>query len=435
MSDSTFLTTAQALRSGQLDPVQYITELCDRIDTIDPRIHAFLPEAGRRTRLQSEARGLVQRYPDPATRPPLFGIPVGVKDIFSVDGFTTKAGSQLPPALFAGPEAASVTALRNAGALIAGKTVTTEFAFAEPGPTRNPVNPQHTPGGSSSGSAAAVATGLSLLTLGTQTIGSVIRPAAFCGVVGFKPSYDRILSQGLVYFSASVDTIGYFTPDVAGARAAASVLCQDWRSSPPHLEATRLPVIGVPKGPYLEQASPEALAAFEQQLDRLAAAGYVIKRVPAFSTITAINHRHRRLVFAEVAEVHRDWFPKYGPLYRPRTVDAIVQGQGVSAAEYVQAKAGCLELRDELEQQMAAHGIDLWASPPAVGPAPEGIDSTGDPIMNLPWTHAGMPAVSLPAGFAANGLPLGLQLATRFNMDEYLLAWAEPMEAVLRQRA
>ncbi|MGE5654067.1 MAG: amidase [Bacillota bacterium] len=434
MTNSTFSTVAAALRSGQLDLEQYISALCDRIDRIDPQLQAFLPEGGRRMRLLNEAGELKKRYPDPATRPLLFGIPVGVKDIFSVDGFPTKAGSQLPSELFTAPEAASVTALRNAGALIVGKTVSTEFAFAEPGPTRNPVNPDHTPGGSSSGSAAAVAAELSLLTLGTQTIGSVIRPAAFCGVVGVKPSYDRIMTQGLVYFSVSVDTVGYFTPDVAGARAAASIICSNWRSNPPHLDANRLPVIGVPEGPYLQQASPEALTAFEGQLSRLVAAGYTVKRVPALQEIEAINHRHRRLVFAEVAEVHHDWFPKYRSLYRPRTVDAIVQGQSVGREELVQAKASCLKLRAELEQQMAAGGIDLWACPPAVGPAPEGLDSTGDPIMNLPWTHAGMPAVSLPAGLAQNGLPLGLQLIACFNMDEYLLTWAEPMETVLRPR-
>jgi len=156
---------------------------------------------------------------------------VGIKDIFHVDGFVTRAGTRVPPERFAGPEAASVALLREAGALIAGKTVTTEFAYFEPGPTRNPHNPAHTPGGSSSGSAAAVAAGLCQLALGTQTIGSVIRPAAFCGVVGFKPSFGRIPTSGLVYFSRTIDHVGLFTQDLDGMELAASVLCRDWQPS------------------------------------------------------------------------------------------------------------------------------------------------------------------------------------------------------------
>src|SRR5690606_13419755 len=144
------------------------------------------------------------RVPARKRYPPLYGALVGVKDVFHVDGFVTRAGSKLPPELFAGPEAVCVKRLREAGALIAGKTVTTEFAFFEPGPTRNPHNVAHTPGGSSSGSAAAVAAGMCNLALGTQTIGSVIRPAAYCGIIGFKPSLNRIPTEGLVYFSRTI---------------------------------------------------------------------------------------------------------------------------------------------------------------------------------------------------------------------------------------
>ena len=169
---------------------------------------------------------------------------MGVKDIIRVDGFPTRAGSRLPPHLFAGPQAACVTALRRAGALVLGKTVTTEFAGFEPGPTANPHRPGHTPGGSSSGSAAAVAAGYCPLALGTQTIGSVIRPAAFCGIVGFKPSLGRIATAGLVDFSPAVDTVGIFTQDLAGMGSVAAVLCGEWRR---RTEADK-PVLGVPLG-------------------------------------------------------------------------------------------------------------------------------------------------------------------------------------------
>src|SRR5207302_6667607 len=204
--------TAHALRSNQLDLLAFIEDTCKRIDALEPHIHALLPEAGRRARLIGEAKALQERFPDPSTRPALYGIPFGVKDLFNVDGFPTHAGSQLPAHLFAGPEAASVSALLTTGAIILGKTVSTEFAWLEPGPTRNPCNLAHTPGGSSSGSAAAVAAGFCPLALGTQTVGSVIRPAAFCGVCGFKFSYGRVSTDGVIPYAPSLDHVGFFVP-------------------------------------------------------------------------------------------------------------------------------------------------------------------------------------------------------------------------------
>src|SRR5947209_3973031 len=223
------VATATALRSGQLDLLACVDQVCQRIDAHEPHIQALVPEPDRRSRLLSEATALQKRFPDPQSRPPLYGILLGVKDIFSVDGFPTHAGSQLPPELFEGREASCVTRLREAGVLLLGKTISTEFAYFEPGPTRNPHNLKHTPGGSSSGSAAAVAAGFCPLALGTQTIGSVVRPAAFCGVVGFKASYGRIATDGLISCAASLDTIGFFTQDVAGIALVAPLLCNDWQ--------------------------------------------------------------------------------------------------------------------------------------------------------------------------------------------------------------
>lgn len=423
--------TAAALRTGELDLFAYITEMCHRVDAIEPRVEALLPEAVRHVRLQREARRLRARFPNPADRPPLYGVLVGVKDIFRVDGFLTRAGSQLPPTALAGPEATCVTALRDAGALILGKTVTTEFAYFEPGPTRNPHNLSHTPGGSSSGSAAAVAAGLCPLALGTQTIGSVIRPAAFCGIVGFKPSYGRIPLDGLILFSESADHIGLFTQDVAGMELAASVVCLNWQPLPTSHHASRRPVLGVPEGPYLTQASPEALSAFEIQLAQLEQAGYVVRTVGMFEEIELINRRHRRMIAAEMAQVHAEWFRQYESLYRPRTAEIIRDGQTVSAEELAAARAGRGLLRDELHARMRHAGIDLWVSPAAPGPAPEGIHATGDPVMNLPWTYAGLPAITLPAGRAENGLPLGLQCVAPYMADEQLLSWAVPIAEVL----
>ena len=385
--------TVDDLRTGAVDLLDHVNNACDRVDNVDTQVEALLPEPERRTRLLTEAADLQAKYPDPPQRPPLFGALIGVKDIFHVDGFVTRAGSSIPPELFAGAEAICVQQLRAAGALILGKTVTTEFAYFEPGPTRNPHNLAHTPGGSSSGSAAAAAAGLCQLTLGTQTIGSVIRPAAFCGVVGFKPTYDRIATPGLDYFSQTVDHVGLFTQDIAGMALAASVLCANWQhQSVPDTP----PVLGVPDGPYLQQAESAALAQFEARLAQLQVAGCTIHRVPTLDNIVELNQLHRRLTCAEFAQEHRALYAKHADLYRPRTAEIIEIGQTVDDAELADARANCARLRDELEAQMSNAGIDLWVCPPAPGPAPHGIHATGDPSMNLPWTHAGMPAITIP---------------------------------------
>jgi Asp-tRNA(Asn)/Glu-tRNA(Gln) amidotransferase A subunit family amidase len=419
--------TIAGLRSGQHDLLAYIGAVCDRIDTLEPHIQALLPEPRRRERLLAEAANLQQRFPDPSQRPPLYGALVGVKDIFRTDGFPTQAGSQLPPTLFVGPQASSVTKFHEAGALVLSKTVTEEFAFFEAGPTRNPHHLNHTPGGSSSGSAAAVAAGFCSLALGTQTGGSIIRPAAFCGIVGFKPTYGRIATDGVIPLAISVDTIGLFTQDVAGIAIAASLLCDDWRKTP----ARKTPVLAVPGGPYLAQASPEALMHFEQHLGILEKAGYTIKRVAALTDIQAMCMNYQHLTSAEMTQAHANWFHAHESLYRPRTAENIRVGRAVSAEQVVQARAGRETLRAELEALMRHEEIDLWICPAAIGPAPEGITNTGDPAMNVPWSYAGLPVLSLPAGRATNGLPLAVQLVAPAMADEQLVAWAEPMAEVL----
>jgi Asp-tRNA(Asn)/Glu-tRNA(Gln) amidotransferase A subunit family amidase len=421
--------TARALRSGELDPVGYVGELCDRVERVDPDVRALLAEPDRRERLASEAERLRDRHPEPEHRPPLYGVPVGVKDIVHVDGFTTRAGSALPPELLQGPEAPVVTALRDAGALVLGKTVTTEFAGFAPGPTRNPHDRQHTPGGSSSGSAAAVAAGLAPLAIGTQTGGSVIRPAAFCGIVGFKPSLGRIPTEGVLPRSTTVDHVGLFTQDVRGTRRAAPVVCDDWDPVDPD----RRPVLGVPRGAYLERASETALDRFERQVEALEADGYEVRRVRAFEDFEAVDRWHRRLTTAELALVHTEWIAEYEPFYRTSTAERIREGQDVTAGELAEARAGCETVRESVHATMADAGVDAWVCPAAPGPAPEGIASTGDSVMNRPWTYAGVPAATVPAG-QIDGLPVGLQVVARFEADERLLAWAGRLAETVRGR-
>lgn len=424
----TLLECAHALRTVEITPQTYLEEITNRFDTVEQDIKAFLPEEDRWSRLDTAVSHLESRFPQPDRRPPLYGVPVGVKDIFSVDGFNRKAGSEVPAAALAGSESPIVTQLKNAGALILGRTVTTEFAHADPGPTRNPHNLAHTPGGSSSGSAAAVAGGLCPLALGSQTIGSVARPAAFCGVVGVKPSYERVNMNGVFPVAPSVDTAGYFTNDIAGAQLAAGVIYDDWRAND---KPTNNCTIGAVEGSYLSQASVEAQEQFETHLAKLTEAGYDIRRVQPFDDIEAINERHQRLVAAEMALSQSELYPQFGDQYAPETVELIQEGKNVSIEELSAARRGRTLLRERIHTLLNEQSISVLVSPSAVGAAPEGIDSTGNPIMNLPWSHAGVPTVTLPASQTEAGLPIGLQCAGRYGRDEWLLSWSEGIATAL----
>ncbi|QYK50252.1 MAG: amidase [Anaerolineales bacterium] len=395
----------------------------------EPRVHAFITEEARFQRLQREARALANKYKKPEKRPALFGLLLGIKDIFHVDGFPTQAGSHLPARALQGKESAAVGALKRAGALVAGKTVTTEFAYFTPGPTRNPHNTDHTPGGSSSGSAAAVAAGLVDLALGTQTIGSVIRPASFCGVVGYKPSHGRISAEGVIPLAPSLDHVGLFAQSVALIRSAADVLLADRQAA----SAAQPPSIAIPAGEYLAHASKEMLEHLDSVAERLRKAGYHVKRVNALNEFAPIVQRHRLILAAEAAQTHAAWYARYAHLYSPKLAELIKEGQSIRAAELEDALEAARGLRHSLGALMNIHGFQLWLAPSAVGAAPAGLASTGDPVMNLPWTQAGIPALGLPTGWSADGLPLGTQLIAAYGQDEQLLAWGAEIEAALAE--
>jgi Asp-tRNA(Asn)/Glu-tRNA(Gln) amidotransferase A subunit family amidase len=414
---------------------QDVSTIVDRIAHTDTDLHAFVDEPGRAERVAAEVAEAARRWPDPEHRPPLYGVPLGVKDVYRVDGLPTRAGSTLPAELLAGPEATAVTRLRAAGAVVAGKTVTTEFAFFAPGPTRNPHHPEHTPGGSSSGSAAAVAAGLVPLALGTQTVGSVIRPAAYCGCIGFKPTYGRVPCDGVIPNAPTFDTVGLFAADLPLATAAAAALVHGWAAAP----ALDRPVLGVPAGPYLDQADLGACGEFATQITALRAAGYEVREVAALDDIAQVNRQHTVVSVVELARTHEPWFDRYADRYRPQTAAAIREGRSIDAATYSGALEGVHAFRRTLPHRMADAGIDVWICPSATGPAPHGLDTTGNPAMSVPWTQAGVPALSLPAGAVARepggpALPVGLQCVGHPGADERLLTWAGGIAEALRAR-
>ncbi len=405
------------LQNKELTPSKLINDLCDKLEKWDTRIKAFLPETNRRERLHQELKELYHTFPDPSERPILFGIPIGVKDIFHVDDFETKAGSLLPSDILQGKESVVVSKLKQAGVLILGKTVTTEFAYFYPGATCNPHNFDHTPGGSSSGSAAAVAAGFCPLALGTQTIGSISRPASFCGITGFKPSFGRISTTGVIPFSRSADHIGFFTQDIKGSEIVAAILCNDWKTNLKEID--RKPLLGIPEGKYLKQASSKIINAFCSIVKNLEIEGFTIKSIPALSNIDQINGKHKLMNAAEFVEVHRSWFEKYSDKYHQTSIDLIKKGRSITIEDLNEAIKGRIQLREELAQLQKESGIDLWISPSATTIAPQGLNSTGDPAMNLPWSYAGVPTLSIPFGYIQQ-LPFGIQFAGNYNEDETL---------------
>lgn len=418
--------TAAALKSGELDLVAYITEIIRRVEATDAEVRALLPEPGRRERLIADAKALLAKYPDPTTRPPLFGVPVGVKDLLRADGFPTRAGSYLPPEALAGAEASLVTRIKEAGAVILGKTETDEFAHSEPPVTRNPRNPKHSPGGSSGGSAAAIAVGLCPIAIGTQTCMSIIGPASFCGVVGYKPSWGTIPADGLVLMSESIDTIGFLAQDVASVTLAAAVLTDIGEVVP----AANKAILGVPLSLMRSKLHDYAEDVYRKQLRILTEAGFEVKPVE-FMDFDYVQEafRHTSLVLSyEMARVHKDWFPKYAHLYRKRTADGIRFGQTVTGEQYKAGQAFAKDFRARIADLMDTEGVDLWTLPGSNGAAPEGYQTTGWIDQTGIWGLAGLGSVVVPAGFAPNGLPLGLQFLPRFGDDAKLLAWVGDIE-------
>ena len=419
-------TAVDGLRSGTLDAVEFLTRSLDRIGAINPRVRAFLPEPGRRQRVLGE---LVALDAGDAGRAPLRGLPVAVKDLYRADGLPTCAGSRLPHELFAGPQSWIVSALRRIGCVVVGKTHMDEFGCSEPPPTRNPHDLARTPGGSSSGSAAAVASGMVPLAIGSQTQRSLIGPAAFCGVVGFKPSYGRIPYDG-VPLARSADTVGVLAQDVVGVELVMRKLLDDWRDP----ATSGRPALGLATGPLFSECLPAGTRfSLTRQIGRLRRAGYSIRPAAVVSD-AATRHWIRILddvLLAELADTHRRWFASHAELYRPRTAAAIRAGLAIPSARRDRCRAELPRLRADIERAMTEAGIDAWICPSSLGPAPAGLDHTGYAETTLLWSWAGLPCISVPADRSADGLPQGLQLVGRFGADESVLHWAVGLAAHL----
>ncbi len=393
-----------------------------RIERLDRDLHAFLAEPDRTGRLDAD--------PTPG---PLAGVAVGVKDVYRVDGLPTRAGSRLPPDLFAGPESTVVTRLRAAGAVIAGKTAMDEFAYCEPPATKNPRDPRRTPGGSSGGSAAAVAAGLCPVALGSQTLQSVIVPAAYCGVLGFKPTYQRARFDGIP-LAPSFDTIGLLAESASLLAIAAAQAIPDWRGTKLRTDQDRkLITLGVPPPWGLKRLHAEGWAAFAAQVELLRGAGFSIRsagtpwneELDRYSTIIG------DLVHGELARVHAGWYPAYQDLYRPRTRAAVERGLEVSDDRLAECRGARDTLVAALQQTTEDNEIDCWICPATGSVAPIGYDRTGDSWLTSFWSYAGWPQLTIPIFDGEDGLPHGLQCIGPAGSDEDLLTMAMIIAAAL----
>mgnify|MGYP003579185395 CR=1 FL=1 len=383
----------------------------ERIRALDPSIHAWVQVAPQ----------------DPAGDGPLAGIPFGAKDIIETRGLATQYGSPIYEGRIGVSDAAIIGELRTRGAILMGKTHTTAFAYRTPAPTRNPHNLQHTPGGSSSGSAAAVAAGMVPLALGTQTQGSVLRPASFCGIAGFKPTYGLVSMDGVLPFATSLDTLGFFTATAADMLALWNALGFEGRvpSRFSGASATDPRPLGIPDP--LPDVEPPMATAFQDAVSRLRAAGMTIQPVDLGDMLTRLNQASRIVMAYEAARFHEQRYKEYGSRLADMA-NLVQEGLQVESERYDEARAYIGECQARVSKVYEVTPVMLV--PAATGPAPFSLASTGDPRMNAPWTALGTPAISIPMA-AFNDLPLGLQLTADRDDDARVLHTAVRVEAAL----
>jgi Asp-tRNA(Asn)/Glu-tRNA(Gln) amidotransferase A subunit family amidase len=347
-------------------------------------------------------------------------IPFGVKDIIETKGLSTEYGSPIYKGRIGTADAAIVRDLRARGGVLLGKTHTTSFAYRTPAPTRNPRDTSHTPGGSSSGSAAAVAAGMVPLALGTQTGGSVLRPASFCGVTGFKPTYGVLPMEGVFPFAKSLDTLGLFTNSAADMIAAWDALGQSTGRAEEF-------AVGVPDP--LPEVDPAMTSAFQHTVSRLRAGGVAIRSIAITDMLDRLIEASRTVMFYEGARFHEQRFKEYGDRLADMA-NLVREGLQIPDARYQDAMGLIATCRTQMTELYKATPIVLV--PAAVGPAPFGLSSTGDSRMNAPWTAIGTPAISIPMPVGA-ALPLGLQLTADRGQDARLLRTAVRVERLLAQ--
>ena len=378
------------------------------------------------------ARTAARRRDAEPPRGPLHGVPIAVKDLIDTVDMPTAYGSSIYRSHHPGADASCVALARAAGAVVLGKTVTTEFAAFTPGKTANPRNPAHTPGGSSSGSAAAVADGMVPLAFGTQTAGSVIRPGAYCGCVAYKPSFGLISRAGVKPLADSLDTVGVFARSVEDAAFFAGVLAE--RPALRHLATPHTaPRFGLYRTPMWDQAEPATAAALDIARSALERAGAAVTELAIAPEHQGLSETQNTIMRFEMVRALAYERIEHSAELSPRLAQMMDEGMAIGSDEYDRALAHAAAARAGLADFFA--GCDAVLTPAAPGEAPAGLGSTGDPIFNRMWTLLGVPCVTVPARWGENGLPTGVQLVGGPKDDARLMTAAAFLERVLAAAA
>lgn len=439
LPDETIAGLGRAIRTQQRTSLDVVNACLSRIDEWEPRIQAWV--SIDRDGALARAHELDRELAAGRWRGPLHGIPIGIKDLVDVAGWPTAAGAPWLKGAVATVDAPLVASLRAAGAIILGKTVTTQFACFDPPPTRNPWNLDRTPGGSSSGSAAAVATGMCLGAIGSQTGGSITRPASFCGVAGCKPTHGLVPLAGVYPLSPSLDHGGPIARSVedlgillevlvgseraAAWRAHSSTVVASTMTSPSPFSSAKIVRLGRLRGMFQDRAEPGALAVFEAALERVRSAGAEIRDVALPTGFDDVLRCHRTVMTREIADHHRSFFAAHAHEYLPCMRSIVEEGMQVGEGDYARSKSHQRALTPAVVKAM--QHVDVLVCPAAVGAAPT-PETTGDPGFNVPWSYTGQPTVSFPIGLAPEGLPLAIQLVGRPHDEPGLFAaalWCE----------
>ena len=427
---------AEQVRSGHLAPTDYVGALLDRIDSYEPDLQAWVTID--REAVISDAR---QREQEPSLGI-MAGVPVGLKDIFYTEGMKTTACSRIYADFVPEYDATCVARLKEAGAIILGKAVTTEFATSDPSPSRNPWNREHTPGGSSSGSSVAVASGMCPAALGSQTGGSTCRPAAYNGIVGLKPTYGRISRYGVVPVSWSLDTVGILVRTVTDAAILLQSMAGFDANDPGSAEEpvpnflgemgrhAGPPRLGLLKsGYFFDRSTPEVRQHTEAAAAQLAQAGAVVEELDLPDSFASAPDVQRIIMNVECAAFHEKFFRHRADDYGPRLRANIEMGLLIPSVTYLQAQRLRREFRRDLTA--LANRVDALLMPATPAPAPRDLNNTGDAAFQAPWTSAGLPTVVIPSGLSESGLPLGIQFAATPFAEGRLLGAARWCEQAL----
>jgi len=431
MAELAFLSLRQAgalMARGETSSLDLVDACLKQIDRFEGRLKAWVVVDADGARAQ--ARRLDEERTRGAVRGPLHGIPIAIKDIIDVAGFATLGGSPLRAGHIARRDAAVVSRLRQAGAVILGKTVTTQFASFDPPPTHNPWDLGRTPGGSSSGSAAALALGMCLASIGSQTGGSITRPAAYCGVAGLKPTYGRVSLDGILPLAFHMDHPGPFSHEVGDLATLLTVIAGYEPSDPFSVDApvetyesalsvSEPPRLRVLTGFFQEAASPDVRKSIDAAVQRLRDAGAIIDEAPPPPSFATVIASHRTVMAVDALMHHRENFPARRDQYGPQIGSLLDEAIATDVRAYSAALMHRQQFTRELEAMM--EGCDALVCPAATTTAPT-PETTGDPRFNAPWSFAGVPTVCFPCGLGGDGLPTSLQLISRRWTEGRLLA-------------